>query len=396
MQDLILFGLISILVFIAPTINSITRIPIVVVEILLGAFAINVGVLVESNVVKEVAHIGFLFLMFLAGMEVDLKGFSAMGKSFLKQVVFYFFVLYSVSLIIILVFDFPIIYIVAFPVMSLGMIMVLIQDYGKQYEWLNLCLKIGIIGELISILMLVLLNGYYSFGVGFQLYKSLGILIIFLILMVFIFKISDIIFWWFPDIRLMLIPDSSQQNQDIRYSVMLFFIMIVIVSLLHIEAALGAFLSGLIISSFFKYKKELHHKLNDFGFGFLIPLFFIYIGTTLDFDIIFADKLIVLHALQICFIMIIVRIIAASIVFHSFFKKYKNIFLFALSDAMPLTFLVATATLGLNIGAIQKEQYYSFVLSAMLEAVLFMIIIKIILNLSNFLQKNKNTTEDKI
>lgn len=396
MQDLILFGLISILVFIAPTINSITRIPIVVVEILLGAFAINVGVLVESNVVKEVAHIGFLFLMFLAGMEVDLKGFSAMGKSFLKQVVFYFFVLYSVSLIIILVFDFPIIYIVAFPVMSLGMIMVLIQDYGKQYEWLNLCLKIGVIGELISILMLVLLNGYYSFGVGFQLYKSLGILIIFLILMVFIFKISDIIFWWFPDIRLMLIPDSSQQNQDIRYSVMLFFIMIVIVSLLHIEAALGAFLSGLIISSFFKYKKELHHKLNDFGFGFLIPLFFIYIGTTLDFDIIFADKLIVLHALQICFIMIVVRIIAASIVFHSFFKNYKNIFLFALSDAMPLTFLVATATLGLNIGAIQKEQYYSFVLSAMLEAVLFMIIIKIILNLSNFLQKNKNTTEDKI
>ncbi len=380
MQDLIFFAVISVLVFVAPMINNLIKIPVVVVEILLGALAINTGVIIESHAVQEVAHIGFLFLMFLAGMEVDLKSFKAMGKSFLKQVAMYFFILYSVAFIAILLLDLSVIYIVAFPVMSLGMIMVLIQDYGKQYDWLNLCLKIGIIGELVSILMLVLLNGYYSFGIGYELYKSLGILIIFLIIMIVIFQIFSIIFWWFPDLRLLLIPDSSKSNQDIRYSMMLFLILVVIVSLLHIEPALGAFLSGLIISSFFKYKKELHHKLNDFGFGFLIPLFFVYIGTTLDVKLIITDMSIVLHALQICFIMIVIRIIAASIVFGSFFKKANGVFLFALSDAMPLTFLVATATLGLNIGALQKEQYYSFVLSAMLEAVLFMIIIKIILH----------------
>lgn len=278
-----------------------------------------------------------------------------------------------------MVFDLSIIYVVAFPVMSLGMIMVLIQEYGKKYDWLNLCLKVSIIGELVSILMLVLLNGYYSFGMGFELYKSLGILIVFLVIMVLIFQIFSIIFWWFPDLRLLLMPDSSKSNQDIRYSMMLFLIMVVIVSLLHIEAALGAFLSGLIISSFFKYKKELHHKLNEFGFGFLIPLFFVYIGTTLDFSLIFANKDIVLHAVWICVIMIAIRIVA-SVVLYSYVKGIKDTMLFALSSSIPLTFLVATATLGLNIGAIQKEQYYSFVLSAMLEAVLFMIIIKLILH----------------
>ena len=95
--------------------------------------------------------------------------------------------------------------------MSLGMIMVLIQDYGKQYDWLNLCLKIGIIGELVSILMLVLLNGYYSFGIGYELYKSLGILIIFLAIMIVVFQVFSIIFWWFPDLRLLLMPDSRQK-----------------------------------------------------------------------------------------------------------------------------------------------------------------------------------------
>lgn len=379
MQDLIFFAIISVLVFVAPMINNLIKIPVVIVEILLGALAINSGIIIESNSVKEVAQIGFLFLMFLAGMEVDLKSFKAMGKNFLKQVTMYFFILYSITFIFISLLDLPAIYIVALPIMSLGMIMILIQDYGKQYDWLNLCLKIGIIGELISVLMLVLLNGYYSFGIGIELYKSLGILIAFLITMVILFQVFSIIFWWFPDLRLLLMPDSSKSNQDIRYSMMLFFIMVVIVSLLHIELALGAFLSGLIISNYFKYKKELHHKLNEFGFGFLIPLFFVYIGTTLDFNLIFADKSIVLHALQICVIMIAIRLIAAGLVFNSYFKTTKSVFLFALSDAMPLTFLIAMATLGLNIGALQKEQYYSFVLSAMLEAVLFMIIIKIIL-----------------
>ncbi|RDU57258.1 cation:proton antiporter [Helicobacter sp. MIT 99-5507] len=380
MQDLVFFAIISVLVFVAPMINNLIKIPVVVVEILLGALAINSGIIIESNSVKEVAQIGFLFLMFLAGIEVDLKSFKVMGKSFLKQVAMYFFILYSVTCLVILLLDLPVIYIVAFPIMSLGMIMMLIQEYGKQYDWLNLCLKIGIIGELVSILMLVVLNGYYSFGMGVELYKSLGILIVFLIIMIILFQIFNIIFWWFPDLRLLFMPDSSKSNQDIRYSMMLFLIMVVIVSLLHIEPALGAFLSGLIISNYFKYKKELHHKLNEFGFGFLIPLFFVYIGTTLDFELIFADKSIVLHALQICVIMIIIRIISASLVFNSYFKNVKSIFLFALSDAMPLTFLIAMATLGLNIGALQIEQYYSFVLSAMLEAVLFMIVIKIILH----------------
>lgn len=391
MQELILFGIISVLIFLAPLINTITKIPLVVVEILLGALAINTGILLESEVVKEISHIGFLFLMFLAGIEVDIKSFKILGKSFLKRVLLYFVVLYCVTILIVVIFDLSIIYIAAFPVMSLGMIITLIQDYGRNEAWLDLALKIGIVGELVSISMLVLLNGYYSFGIGSELYKSLGILFVFLLLMVVIFKVMSIVFWWFPSIRLILIPAEGNRNEDLRYSMMLFFIMIVIVSLLKIEAALGAFLSGMVISSFFKYNTKLHHKLNDFGFGFLIPLFFVYIGTTLDFKVIFNDKSIIIHALNICIAMIMVRLIATSIIFSSILKKIKNIILFALSDAMPLTFLVATATLGLTIGAIDKSQYYSFVLAAMMEGIFFTIIIKIIFNLAkgkeNLVQK---------
>lgn len=379
-DELSIFGIVAILIFIAPMINRITRLPIVVIEITLGALALNIGLLHESAAFKEIAHIGFLFLMFLAGIEVDIKSFKQLGKGFLKRVLMYFFVLYSTTIIIVLSFNLSVVYIAAFPVMSLGMIMTLIQDYGKSEPWLDLALKIGIVGELVSISMLVLLNGYYSFGISKELYWSLGVLFIFTILIVIVFKIAGIIFWWFPRLRLVLVPTKGSMNEDIRYSMMLFFMMIVIVSLLKIEAALGAFVSGMVISSFFKTNKELHHKLNDFGFGFLIPLFFVYIGSTLDFKTIFSHHEILLHALNICLAMIAVRIVATSIVFGAVLKRVKNILLFALSDAMPLTFLVATATLGITIGAIEKPQYYSFVLAAIMEGVVFTTIIKVIFN----------------
>ena len=384
MQDLILLGIVSFLIFLAPLINSLTKIPIVVVEMLLGAFVANIGINIENEMMKDVAHIGFLFLMFLAGIEVDIKTFRSLGKNFLKKMISFFFILYSSTIIVVLLCDLSIVYVIALPVMSLGMIITLIQDYGKNEFWIDLSLKIGIIGELISISMLVLLDGYYSFGMGLDLYKSLGVLFVFLFCMIVVFKLTDMLFWWFPSLRLILIPTNGVMNQDIRYSMMIFFIMIVIVSLLDIEVALGAFLSGIVISSFFKYNKELHHKLSNFGFGFLIPLFFVYTGSTINIDAIIHDFVIIKHAIYISIAMVLVRFIATCAVFSPMLKNIKNILLFSFSASMPLTFLVATATLALNIDAIDRNEYYSFVLAAMMEGILFTVFIKLIFNFKKF------------
>lgn len=382
MQDFIVFGIAAILIFIAPLVNKCTKLPSVVVEILLGALVLNEARIGEVGAFKDIAHIGFLFLMFLAGIEVEISSFFRLGRVFLKRVFLYFFTLYICACAMVLAFGLSIIYIAALPVMSIGMIIVLIQDYKKSTDkspaWLDLALKIGIIGELISISMLVLLDGYYSFGLSIDLGASIGILAIFSAIVMLLFKCAGILFWCFPSLRNVLIPENCAMNEDIRYSMALFFIMILIVSLLKIEAALGAFISGVIISNFFKTQKDLHTKLNDIGFGFLIPLFFIYIGSTLDFGAIFSDRRIILHALDICVAMILVRFLAGFVAFKKELKSWRKVALFTFGSAMPLTFLVATATLGLNIGAIEKSDYFAFVLAAMLEAVVFMTIIKII------------------
>lgn len=381
MDNLVTFAIISILIVFAPFVSKTTKIPIVVVEMILGALAYYLDIFKHSEAFDTLAEVGFLFLMFLCGMEVDLRGFKRLGKTFLKRAGVYFLVLYVVATSAVLLLELPPIYIAAFPVMSLGMIMALIKDYGKNMPWLDLALKVGIIGELVSIAVLVIINGTYSYGLSFDLYKTLAVLLLFILVIVGVFQMGKILFWWFPNLKLFIMPYDDANNQDIRFSMMLFFVLIVIVIWLGLESVLGAFLAGMIVATFFPYKHELIDKLNDIGFGFFVPLFFIHVGTTLNIGLIIHTPTLMLHGLFIVIAMISLRLLSATIAFRTYFKSAKNTVLFALSDSMPLTFLVATAALGLQLKAMDQNTYYSFLLAAIFEGIIFTILIKLVYNI---------------
>lgn len=373
------FVAIAILITIAVPLSTATKIPIVVTEILLGIIGQYLGFIDSHNsYITLVADIGLLFLMFLCGLEVDLKSFLSMGSKFLYQALFYFISLYSLSTIAVITLQLPLIFIAILPVMSLGMIMALIRDYGKNKPWLNLALKIGVLGEVISISVLVTLEGVYRYGFNWRLGENLLILAIFLICIVGIFKLANILFWWFPNLKLLLLPHDDSNSQDLRFVFMLLFIFILLTTGLHLEKVLGAFIAGVILSTYFKYKHTLPQKLNDMGFGFFVPFFFVYVGTTIHIPSVLESPWILLHALYLICGMLLIRISASLLVFLRFFKSIKNTLLFALSDCMPLTFLVITSSMGLKFGIISQSLYTSCIFGAIFEGILFSVAIKVI------------------
>lgn len=378
MESIITFGIIAILIVIAPFLSSLLRLPLVVTEILLGALAFHFGLFSHSDSLNFIAHIGFLFLMFLCGLEVDLKTFTKLGVNFLKSAFLYFVILYGMACLYVLNTDLSKFYIAALPVMSLGMIMALLKEYPKNTPWLQLALNVGILGELISIVVLVVLNGAYSYGLNWELYKTLLVLFIFLSVIVGIFKIADILFWWFPTLKFFLIPKKASKNQDIRFSAMLFLILIGITQVLGLERVLGAFLAGMILATYFHHQKGLTEKLNDFGFGFFIPLFFVFIGSTLDLNLMIQNKQLLWLTFVIIFAMVSLRVLGAFVAYYKYFGNIRRTTLFALSHSMPLTFLVATAQLGLQFNAINLHEYYALILAALLEGIFLTIGIKLI------------------
>lgn len=376
MENIIIIVTISILIIITPFVSSIAKISVAVVEILFGVFAAHIGLLQSNELFFIIAKVGFLYLMFLAGMEVDLRAFFAARNDLIKKSIIYFIMLYSLAFLVYLYFKLPEIYLVALPVMSIGMMMPLIREYGKNQKWLYIVFTIGVLGELISIFGLVLLDGYYKHGFDNDLFKALGTLMIFLILSVLFFRAMDIIFWWYPKLKLKIIPLDDKKFQDVRFSMAFFFVMIALMIYLKLEMVLGSFIAGIFISTFFDYKKDLPERLNAFGFGFLVPVFFIYVGSTLDLKLLLSPE-IIKNALFIIIMMVIIKGISAFVAFYRELGLRDTI-LAALGDSMPLSFLVACATIGYSENAISKEEYNSFILAAMSSAVLIMIIIKLI------------------
>ena len=380
MQNLAFLSQIALLILIAPIFARYLKISVSVIEIILGALVVWLGFIViddGNGLFADIAKIGFFYLMFLAGLEINIKKFLFFKDRFMKNAVIYFVCLYGLSFLIYLAFDLNPVYIVAIPIVSLGMIMALINEHGKKHKWLELVLIIGVIGELISISAIVIFDAAVSHGVGSELYKNILILIAVLFITYYAFKGLKVLFWWFPKLRETIMPDSDSMSQDIRLSMALFFIMIAIMQYLQIDMVLGAFIAGVFIANFFDHKVELPKTLHTVGFGFLVPLFFIYVGTTVDINVLFTKE-IVKMALFIVFAMVFVRMVSSFIAYRKYLGT-KNTILFSLGDAMPLTFLIAIATIAINNNAITMNEYYAFILAAVIEAVFIMILIKVLM-----------------
>ena len=370
----------ALIVFSSPYFSKILRIPIAPVEIILGALAGYLGLIGHNEMFKIVSEVGFFYLMFLAGTEVDLKIFFTTDKKILKLGLLYIAILYALSAFTTFAFNIDKLFILIIPLMSVGMIFTLFKEYGKDKDWLNLGMLVGSIGEVVSIAALTFVGAYMKFGAGSELALTTLYLGGFLALSAGAFKALNVLFWWYPQLRVILMPHYDNAEKDIRLCMALFFSIIVLMLYLNLEIAFGAFVAGTFIATFFDHKKDLPHKLASFGFGFLVPTFFVHIGSTFKLNAIFIDG-VVRDALLIVTVMTLFRAVSASVFLN--LLGFRKTLLYALSHSMPLTLLIAVATIAYKSGGINENFYFSFILASLTQAIIVTICIKILMSYEN-------------
>jgi len=364
----------SLIIFSSPLLSKITKIPTIPIEIFLGSIAVSIGMIQENYIFTLVAELGFLYLMFLAGLEVDLKRLLKVSPTLLKKGLIYSALLYTFAAIFTWSFSLSNIFIVTLPLISIGLLAVLKKEYGDT-PWLNLAFTVGLIGEIISIIVLAAVSAGLEYGLGQKFYESLFSLGVVFVVMIALYYFFHNLIWWNPELKTYLMPKNDNQEQDIRFSMSIFFLMIAVMLYLHLEVVLGAFIAGVFITTFFEHNKELPHKLEHFGFGWLVPIFFVWIGTSFELKSLFLPNLIT-TALLITFGMILIRFLSSMV----FVKDVgvKSATLLALSHSMPLTLIIAVATLAVHNHSISEFYYYAFILSAIFEVILCMIFIRVI------------------
>ena len=371
--EIVLIITLSVILLVSPFISNFLKLPISMVEITLGTMAGAFGLLHHNEIFNILAEVGFLYLMLLAGMEVNLKEILKLDKSVFIKGFLFLFILYILTFIAVLVFHYSIIFVVILPLISIGLMLSIQQEIGK-HPWLDLAIKIGVLGELLSILVLTVISGYFEFGFSEELAFNIGILFLFLIALAFIFMGFRTLFWWFPKLKVYLMPGIDKYYQDVRIAISLFFLMISVMMILHLDVVLGAFVAGVFLSTFFDHNKSLEHKLAPFGFGFLITIFFVHVGSSIHISSITLS--LIKDSLILTFLMIVLRILSAFLFFEEL--KLKNSILFGLSLSMPLTLMIATATLAYQNRVINEYYFTVFVFAAVLEVIIVMMSVKLI------------------
>ncbi len=366
---------ISLIIVASPLLSKLTKIPTIPIEIFLGSVAVSLSVIEENHLFTLVAELGFLYLMFLAGLEVDLKKLLKVSPALLIKGLKYTILLYILAVIFTFSFNLSKIFIVTLPLISIGLLAILKKEYGDK-QWLTLAITIGLIGEIISIIVLTAVSAGLEFGITTVFYETLIELVVVFLVMIIFYKLFHNLLWWYPEFKTYLMPKDDNQEQDIRISMGIFFLMIAVMLYLHLEVALGAFIAGVFIASFFHHNKELPNKLEHFGFGWLVPIFFVWIGTTFELESLFMPNL-VTTATIITLGMIGIRVLSSLLLFTKELG-IKDTILFALSHSMPLTLLIAVATLAYHNHSISQFYYYAFLLSAIFEVIFVMMGIRIL------------------
>lgn len=365
----------SVLIWGSPFVSKMLRMPIPPMEIILGSVFAYFGLITNNQYFNLIAEIGFLYLMFLAGMEVDLKQITRSSKVVIQKSILFIFIMTFFAVTLGFMFRLNVITIISMPLISIGLLASLAKNYGKEESWLQLAFIAGILGEIISIATLTILDAASTTGFSPELLVKVGYLLAFIVAVYLLYRLLHLLFWWYPELKRVLVPKLDTSDQDIRLAMALFFILIAVMFSLELELALGAFIAGIAISAFFHHEKKLEEKMSSLGFGFLVPLFFIHVGASFDLKAL-AIEGVIYGALLITALMILSRLFAAIVL--KTIHGARDALMVALSLSMPLTLLVAVATIGYETKMIDILNYYQLILASIFEIIISMTTIKIL------------------
>lgn len=373
---MIILVIVALLAFIAPLVCERIGIPIVVGEIIFGLI-VGIGVTLYSWLVgsgpvefgeslKFLSLIGLIFLMFLAGLEIDLNVIFSQGpKTLLKAAILFESTLILSYLAISLlagvfaelagvdVFFLALV----LSTTSVGVVVPTLRERrsSKTDEGQTIILA-AIFADFATMTLLMLYTIGFSFESDAANVTLLPILFLAFLLALFlaIYLVGRAAIWRFPNMLARFFRMDDPTEIGVRSSIAILFIFVAISGMLGEEgsesiAILGAFLAGVVLTLIFQKRELLEKQLSGLGFGFFIPFFFIHLGLTFDFkSILEAQSLLFIPVLLI--VAYLVKILPSMIYIPQHGRR-KALGIGILLSAR-LSLIIAAAQVGEEMGLI--------------------------------------------
>ena len=351
------------------------RVPSVVVEIVLG-IVIGPAVLGwarPDQVVKTLSVVGLAFLLFLAGLELDLtrlKGrtltLTSVGFGLSRLLAAAFgFGLSSAGLV-----RSPLLAAVILTATSLGLVLPVLKEAGQTGSVLGqLIIAAASIADFAAIVLLSLLFSRDASGPGAKLVLLaefallIGVLGVTLAVSGRSMRISAL---------LVRLQDSTAEIR-VRGAVLLLILVIVLAQHFGLETILGAFVAGAVVGLVDRDTAHTHPqfrvKLDAIGYGFVIPVFFVTSGMEFDLQALrHRPSTLVLVPLVLAALLVVRGV--PALLYRSTIGG-NGAAAAGLLQATSLPFIVASTAIGVSLGLITPATSAAFVAAGLASALIF-------------------------
>lgn len=365
---------------------NINFLPVVVAEILMGIVIGNsfLNIVERDSILNILSTLGFIFLMFLSGLEIDFKAFkkdkrarqgqnddesSIPGHLNLALTVFAFIMIISILLAYVFkwlgLVDDVLLMVIIISTISLGVVVPTLKEMNIMRTTIGqFILLVAVLADLVTMILLTVYGAIN--GQGGSTIWLIGILVVFT-------AISYILGVQFKRMSfLQKLMDGTTQI-GIRAVFALIILLVALAEGVGAENILGAFLAGVVVS-LLNPDEEMVEKLDSFGYGFFIPIFFIMVGVDLNIPSLIKEPklLIIIPILIVAFI--ISKLIPVMFIRRWFDMKTTIASAFLLTSTLSL--VIAAAKISERLNAISAETSGILILSAVIICVFVPIIFK--------------------
>jgi Kef-type K+ transport system membrane component KefB len=348
------------------------RIPAVALELVAGIIIgpAVLGWIEPGPVVSVMASIGVAFLLFLAGLELDLdvlKGPPLVrgSLSFLLSFALAFALMSVLGAKGIILS--PLLVAIALSATSLGILVPVLRDTGQLDTPVGRFTMSGASASEVG--TIALLGVFFA---GKQTSAALSALLLAVVAVLAVVLLAALRYtrdWTLGRLILDKLDETSAQAR-VRFAVMVLLAAAAVAMRFGFEGILGTFAAGIVVGIVVRndrFEHALRSKLEAIGYGVFVPVFFVTSGMRFELDRISGPAEIGRAAL---FFLALVAIRTLPAALYRPYLTWRECLASGLLQSTNLSFIVVSVAVGLQLGRIREINASALILAGLASAVL--------------------------
>ncbi|MBS4177388.1 monovalent cation:proton antiporter family protein [Lederbergia citrea] len=386
-SSLISLVIVLIVAFITPLVLHrfrLTFMPVVIAEIIMGLIIGKSGLnlIHEGSWLTTLSTLGFIFLMFLSGLEIDFSAFKSNKKKLVlangkhepnrlavSTVIFAGIFLLSIGLSYIFVkiglIDNVLIMTLIISTISLGVVVPTLKEANIMKAGIGqIILLVAVIADLVTMILLAVFVSVSGDGKS-----NMWLLLILFAAGILLYFIGR----RFKNRSFVEGLSSGTVQIGTRAIFTLIIVLVALSETVGAENILGAFLAGTLVS-LLNPNQDMVRQLDSFGYGFVIPIFFVMVGVHLDLWSLLSNKQMLLLIPLLLIALFVSKVLPVLILRRWYDMKTVMASAFLLTSTLSL--VIAAAKIAERINVITPEMSGTFILVAVISCIVTPILFK--------------------